>query len=73
MPGVTSGSVLLAGHSRELNCPPASQLSCLWVCVIRMIDPQVMTTPFKEELALYVMGEVERAVKFDAVPGAAEF
>lgn len=30
-----------------------------------------MTTPFKEELALHAMREVERAVKFDAVPAVA--
>ncbi|CAM9904681.1 unnamed protein product [Pylaiella littoralis] len=36
------------------------------------VGVQVMTTPFTDELALHVMREVERAVKFDAVPDAAE-
>lgn len=30
-----------------------------------------MTAPFQDELALHVMREVEKAVKFDAVPDVA--
>eukprot|EP00903_Cladosiphon_okamuranus_P006578 g6426.t1 len=35
------------------------------------VGVQVMTTPFQEELTLHAMREVERAVKFDAVPPVA--